>query len=57
MMTATQCRGYATDCRDRGMAAGISTRRATALLAMSRSWSVLANQVERYDAILKEEGA
>jgi hypothetical protein len=56
MITAAQCRTYATDCQHRGIAAGISIRRATALLAMSRSWSVLANQVERYDAILKEEG-
>jgi hypothetical protein len=56
MITAAQCRTYATDCQYRGIAAGISIRRATALLAMSRSWSALANQVERYDAILKEEG-
>ena len=33
-----------------------SIRRATAFMAMSRSWNVLANQVDRYDAILKEEG-
>jgi len=56
MITAAQCRTYATDCQHRGIAAGISIRRATALLAMSRSWSALANQVERYNAILKEEG-
>lgn len=56
MITAAQCRTYATDCQGRGMAAGISIRRASALLAMSRSWSALANQVERYNAILKEEG-
>jgi hypothetical protein len=56
MITAAQCRTYAMDCQHRGIAAGISIRRATTLLAMSRSWSTLANQVERYDAILKEEG-
>jgi hypothetical protein len=56
MITAAQCRTYATDCHARGTAAGVSIRRSTALLAMSRSWSALANQVERYDAILKAEG-
>jgi hypothetical protein len=56
MITAAQCRTYATDCHARRIAAGISIRRSTALLAMSRSWSALANQVERYDAILKAEG-
>jgi hypothetical protein len=33
----------------------ISIQRATILLAMSRSWSALATQSDRYDAIVKEE--
>jgi hypothetical protein len=56
MITSRQCRIYSAECRDRGTAAGISIRQTTALVAMSRSWNVLANQVDRYDAILKEEG-
>jgi hypothetical protein len=34
----------------------ISIRRATILMAMHRRWETLANQKDRYDAILKEEG-
>jgi hypothetical protein len=56
MITSGQCRTYSTDRQNRAEAAGISVRRATALVAMSRSWNVLANQVDRYDAMLKEEG-
>jgi hypothetical protein len=56
MITSRQCRTYSKDCQDCGTAGGISIRRATALMAISRSWNVLANQVDRYDAIVKEEG-
>jgi hypothetical protein len=31
-------------------------QRATILMAMSRSWTTLANQMLRYDTIAKEEG-
>jgi hypothetical protein len=37
-------------------AVGISIRRTTILLAMSRSWTTLSNQMERYDAMVKDEG-
>jgi hypothetical protein len=39
-----------------GTAANISPQRATILLAMSRSWTALAGQTDRYEAILKKEG-
>jgi hypothetical protein len=45
MIIASQCTIYATDCQ-----------RATILMAMSRSWTTLANQMLRYDTIIKEEG-
>jgi hypothetical protein len=38
-----------------GQKAEISIRRATVLMGMSRSWSALANQLERYDMIKEEE--
>jgi hypothetical protein len=56
MIIASQCKIYATDCRQLGLAADISMQRATILMAMSRSWTTLANQMLRYDTIIKEEG-
>jgi hypothetical protein len=43
------------DCQQLGLAADISIQRATILMAMSRSWTTLANQMQRYDTIVKEE--
>jgi hypothetical protein len=56
MIIASQCKIYATDCQQLGLAADISMQRATILMAMSRSWTTLANQMLRYDTITKEEG-
>jgi hypothetical protein len=56
MMSTTQCKANAAECQHLGMAFNISIPRATALLAMARSWAALASQTERYDAIRKEEG-
>jgi hypothetical protein len=56
MISTTQCKTNAAECQHLAMIFDISERRATALLAMSRSWAVLAGQTERYDAIRKEEG-
>jgi hypothetical protein len=39
-----------------GVDASISIQRATVLLAMSRSWATLGDHMERYEAILEEEG-
>jgi hypothetical protein len=56
MISTTQCRTNAAECRHLGTVVDISIQRATALLAMSQSWTALASQTERYDAIRKEEG-
>jgi hypothetical protein len=56
MLTSPQCKIYATDCQQLGLATDISMQRATILMAMSRSWTTLANQMLRYDTIIKEEG-
>jgi hypothetical protein len=55
VLTSSQCKIYATDCQQLGLAGDISMQRATILMAMSRSWTTLANQVLRYDTIVKEE--
>jgi len=56
MISTSQCRINAAECQRLGMVFDISIQRATALLAMSRSWTALAGQKERYDAVRKEEG-
>jgi hypothetical protein len=56
MMSTTQCTTNAAKCQHLGMVFDISIQRANALLAMSQSWTTLASQKERYDAIRKEEG-
>jgi hypothetical protein len=56
MISTTQCKTYAAECQHLGLVFDISIERATALLAMSQSWTTLADQKERYDAIRKEEG-
>ena len=55
MIATVECRAYATECQDLGSTAGISIQRATVLMAMSRSWTALANQTERLEAILRDE--
>ncbi len=55
MISTTQCKMYAAECQHLGTVFDISTQRATALLAMSRSWTVLASQMQHYDALRKEE--
>jgi hypothetical protein len=52
MISAQQCRTYSAQCAALGKAPDVSAQRATILLAMSRTWSALANQTERYDALL-----
>jgi hypothetical protein len=56
VLTSSQCKIYATDCQQLGLTAEISIQRATILMAMSRSWTTLANQMLRYDTIIQEEG-
>ena len=56
MINATQCNAFGNVCKTLGVVEGISTQRAAILIAMSRSWTTLADQRDLYDAILKEEG-
>jgi hypothetical protein len=55
MISGQECRTYSADCETLGTNLAISMQRATILLAMSRSWTALATQSDRYDAIVKEE--
>ncbi len=55
MVTAQQCKAYSSCCMALARAANVSTQRATVLMAMARSWVGLANQTERFEAIVKEE--
>ena len=56
MITAQQCRDYSANCLTLGTKPNLSVQRGTVLLAMARSWTALANQRDRYDAIMIEEG-
>lgn len=38
------------------MEPNISVQRANILVAMSRSWTTLAKQTDRYDALVKRDG-
>ncbi|MEA2660172.1 MAG: hypothetical protein QOF64_2967 [Candidatus Binatota bacterium] len=55
MISAEQCRAYSAQCALLGRASDISAQRATILLAMSRTWVALANQKDRYDAMVASE--
>jgi hypothetical protein len=55
MVTQAQCRSYAEDYRQLGMAADISIQRATILLAISQSWTTLAIQLGQLAIIEAEE--
>ena len=55
MITAYQCRTHAAECMALGMQANLPAERVKILTAMARSWTTLAEQMERYDALLKEE--
>jgi Zn-finger nucleic acid-binding protein len=55
MMSVEDCRACSAIWLQRGKAQNISSRRATILLALSRSWSSLANQKDRLTAIEKRK--
>lgn len=55
MPTEHQCRAYAFDCQRLSAEPGTSLQRATALMAMALSWTTLADQTKRFDAIVKDE--
>ena len=62
MISADECRAHAVECEFLGKreflakAANPSMERAAILLGMSRSWTGLAKQVDRYEAIVKSKG-
>jgi len=56
MTSAKQCRDFSADYGALAMQANISLQRTTILAAISRSWTTLSLLMERYEAILKEEG-
>jgi hypothetical protein len=56
MQTVEQCQAYADEYKLLATAGRISIRRATILMGISRSWRVLANQLDRLSEIEKDEG-
>jgi hypothetical protein len=55
MVSIEQCRIYSSECEQLGKVADTSIQRATILFAMSRTWTILANQVKRFDEVLRDE--
>ena len=55
MLTAAECRAHSEECVTLAKDPSITYSRATILFAMSRNWTALAGQRDRYDALLKEE--
>ena len=55
MQTAKQCRAYAAEYQLLATKADISTRRATLLMNISRSWKSLANQLDRLSDLTRAE--
>jgi hypothetical protein len=55
MQTAKQCRAHAAECQLLATKADISIQRATLLMNISRSWKILANQLDRLSDLAKAE--
>jgi hypothetical protein len=55
MVTQEQCKTYADDYQLLGRVPEISMQRATILMGISRSWTILAGQLSRLAAIETEE--
>jgi hypothetical protein len=54
-ITSKECCAHAYECLRLRNAGNISERRVTMLMAMMTSWITLANQLERYETLVKEE--
>jgi hypothetical protein len=54
-VTADDCRAHVSECLRLRNTGTVSARRVTALMAMMATWIVLANQIERYETLLKDE--
>jgi hypothetical protein len=55
MITQAHCKTYADDYQLLGRVPEISMQRATALMGISRSWTMLGNQLGRLAAIVEME--
>src|SRR6266403_6023312 len=55
MPTAEQCNAYAAEYRLLVQQVDVSIRRAATLMAISQSWTILADQLERLADITKDE--
>jgi hypothetical protein len=55
MPTAEQCKAFAAGYQLLGQEAGISPQRAALLMNIPRSWTALANQLDRLATLMKEE--
>jgi hypothetical protein len=56
MLKAEERRAYSEDCIRLGREPNISLQRATMLSAMSKNWTGLAGQLDRYEAVVKMQG-
>jgi hypothetical protein len=54
-MTSDECRRQARDYATRAAAANISARHATVLRSISRTWTTLAGQLDRLQAVQAAE--
>jgi hypothetical protein len=54
-ISSQECRSYCAQCMTLGMEPNLSLQRAAILSEMVRSWTALANQMDRYEAILQDE--
>jgi hypothetical protein len=55
ILTERDCRVHEINCVTIATGPHISIPLATILLAMGKTWSSLADQTERYDAVVREE--
>ena len=56
MITAAECKTRQVECQVQGTDPDIPMRRAVAIMAVCRAWSVMSRVVAEYEFILKEEG-
>ena len=54
-ISAAECRFYAADYLRQAKAPDISIERATALMSVAQSWEMLADDLARYEAIVKAD--
>ena len=55
MITREQCKTYLLECEELGAQLPISTRLATAIMALSLNLSVLARSVAEYESAVRDE--